>query len=121
MTTSKKPTKTSWIDPDDAPDLATPEWRAKFASADLRQGNKIVRRGRPPLAHPKQPVNLRLDRDIVEQFKAGGPGWQTRINDQLRASFKKAAPMHSPKAASLRKKAAPEPRGKRFAAKRRQP
>ena len=33
MTVSKKPTKTSWIDPDDAPDLSTPAWGEKFAGA----------------------------------------------------------------------------------------
>jgi uncharacterized protein (DUF4415 family) len=30
------------------------------------------------------PVTLRLDRDIVEAFKARGPGWQTRMNAALR-------------------------------------
>jgi uncharacterized protein (DUF4415 family) len=25
-------------------------------------------------------VKLRLDADIVAHFKAGGPGWQTRMN-----------------------------------------
>jgi uncharacterized protein (DUF4415 family) len=87
MTASKKPTKTSWVDPDDAPDLSTPEWREKFARADLREGAKIIRRGRPPLANPKQSVNLRLDVDIIEHFKAGGPGWQTRINERLRKAL----------------------------------
>ena len=81
---SKKPTPTSWIDPDDAPDLSTPEWRAKFARAPLHEGAKIVRRGRPALDKPKQAVSLRLDADVIAYFKAGGPGWQTRINERLR-------------------------------------
>lgn len=42
------------------------------------------RRGRPLLDNPKQPVKLRLDADVVDAFKAGGPGWQTRMNDALR-------------------------------------
>ena len=74
---------TSSNDPDDAPDLSTPEWRAKFAVAPLRKGAKIVRRGRPSLAKPKQAVSLRLDPDVIAYFKAGGPGWQTRINERL--------------------------------------
>ena len=74
---------TSSNDPDDAPDLSTPEWRAKFAAAPLREGAKIVRRGRPALAKPKQAVSLRLDPDVIAYFKAGGPGWQTRINERL--------------------------------------
>lgn len=41
-------------------------------------------RGRPPAQSPKQLVSLRLDRDVLEHFRAGGPGWQTRINAALR-------------------------------------
>jgi uncharacterized protein (DUF4415 family) len=33
----------------------------------------------------KTPVNIRLDADIVRFFRAGGPGYQTRINEVLRA------------------------------------
>ncbi len=32
----------------------------------------------------KEQVTLRLDADILEQFRATGNGWQTRINDALR-------------------------------------
>jgi uncharacterized protein (DUF4415 family) len=32
----------------------------------------------------KMPVYIRLDPDIVEFFKSGGPGYQTRINAALR-------------------------------------
>jgi hypothetical protein len=69
---SKKPTKTSWTDPDDAPDLATPEWRAKFPSADLRQGNTIIRRGRPLRNPIEQGVAalLRARRLGTEEAKA---------------------------------------------------
>lgn len=69
-----------WVDPDDAPKL-TPAW---FAGAELREGDKVIRRGRPRLAKPKKLVSLRLDHDLVEWFKASGEGWQTRINDELR-------------------------------------
>ena len=65
----------------DAPDLSAPKWQAKFAAAP-------VRRGRPPAEKRKVSTTIRLDADIVEAFKATGPGWQTRINDTLR----KAAP-----------------------------
>ncbi len=43
-------------------------------------------RGRPPVENPKQQVTLRLDADVIERFKEGGPGWQSRINDALRKS-----------------------------------
>ena len=40
--------------------------------------------GRPKAENPKVAVSLRLDQDVVARFKAGGPGWQTRMNSALR-------------------------------------
>lgn len=40
-------------------------------------------RGRPLGSGKKEQVTLRLDAEILEQFKATGNGWQTRINDAL--------------------------------------
>ncbi|SPR95829.1 BrnA antitoxin family protein [Cupriavidus taiwanensis] len=47
-------------------------------------------RGRPALPEGQRKVtlNMRCDRDVVEAFKATGDGWQTRINDVLRAYAK---------------------------------
>jgi uncharacterized protein (DUF4415 family) len=45
-------------------------------------------RGRPPAEAPKRQVTLRLDADVVEHFKRGGKGWQTRINDTLAEAIK---------------------------------
>jgi uncharacterized protein (DUF4415 family) len=42
--------------------------------------------GRPRVDKPKKSVHLRLDQDVVDKFKATGPGWQTRINDVLKAA-----------------------------------
>jgi uncharacterized protein (DUF4415 family) len=81
MTEKKSDTKSTWIDPDDAPEL-TEEW---FAQADLYEGGKLVRRGgRPKSASPKEAVNIRLDPDVLAYFRATGPGWQSRINAALR-------------------------------------
>ncbi len=44
----------------------------------------IVRRGLKPVP-PKAAISLRVDADILEWFKAQGPGYQTRINAILRA------------------------------------
>jgi len=44
----------------------------------------IARRGLQPL-RPKTSVSLRIDTDVLEWFKAQGPGYQTRINAVLRA------------------------------------
>ena len=32
----------------------------------------------------KELVSLRIDQDVLEHFREGGPGWQDRINDALR-------------------------------------
>ncbi len=62
-------------DPDAAPDLSKPV-------------AGVVRRvGRPPKADRKVSVTLRLDREVVERFKAAGAGWQTRINAALKKSL----------------------------------
>ncbi len=40
--------------------------------------------GRPQGSGTKEQVTLRIDAEILEQFRATGNGWQTRINDALR-------------------------------------
>ena len=40
--------------------------------------------GRPKAAVTKQTIAIRLDPDVLEAFKATGPGWQTRMNEALR-------------------------------------
>lgn len=68
-------------DPDDAPELL----EEFFRTAELRIGDKIVRRGRPSLGdQPKTAITLRLDADVVESYRALGAGWQSRINADLR-------------------------------------
>jgi uncharacterized protein (DUF4415 family) len=42
---------------------------------------------RPALPGVKEMVSLRIDRDVLDFFQEGGPGWQDRIN----AALKKAA------------------------------
>ena len=35
-------------------------------------------------APTKEQVHIRLDADVVEHFRRGGRGWQTRLNETLR-------------------------------------
>lgn len=91
MTANRKDGESNWIDPDDAP-----EWSDDvFERAAIWHGDKLIRpakgmptRGRPKLENPKRQVTLRLDADLIDQFRASGPGWQTRINDILRGHLK---------------------------------
>ena len=81
MPTKKINTETTWVDPDDAPEL-TADW---FAGADLYDGEKLVRKGgRPRSENPKRSVNIRLDADLLDHLRASGPGWQSRVNETLR-------------------------------------
>ena len=58
--------------------------------ADLKHIAKgVVRRGLKP-APVKKSISLRVDEDVLEWYKAQGPGYQTRINAVLRA-FKDAS------------------------------
>ena len=72
-------TPSDWIDPDDAPELDD-EW---FDRATLMIGRQVIRRGRPPGATKTQ-VALRIDNEVLAAFRAGGPGWQSRMNEALR-------------------------------------
>ena len=79
MSASNSGTEGSWVDPDDAPEL-TDEW---FDRAEIRMGDRVIRRGRPR-GSAKRLVSLRLDEAVIEAFSAQGPGWQTRMNEALR-------------------------------------
>jgi uncharacterized protein (DUF4415 family) len=61
------------IDLSDCPEI-TPEMFAKA----------VVRRGLPS-AKTKTQVTLRIDNDVLEWFKSQGRGYQTQINQLLRA------------------------------------
>lgn len=88
MTENKPSMESTWVDPDDAPEL-TEEW---FQKADLYDGEKLIRRGNRPLGDDlprpeptnKQPISLRIDADVLEKFRSEGPGWQSRMNAALR-------------------------------------
>lgn len=79
----------------DMVDHDNPEWTTEdFAKA--RRGSEVLpaeflkafkrKRGRPKgsTTSNKSLVSLRLDNDVLERFRATGPGWQSRINDALR-------------------------------------
>lgn len=80
---STKPSETDWerlktmtddeIDTSDIPEV-TPE---QFARA-------VVMKGLEPIPSKKL-VSLRIDQDVLEWFRAQGSGYQTRMNQLLRA------------------------------------
>lgn len=65
----------------------------RFAAVHTPEQIAARRRGRPAgsvQAVTKEPVKLRLDADVLVALRATGDGWQTRINDTLRASLQLA-------------------------------
>lgn len=45
--------------------------------------------GRPKAETVKRSVTIRMDEDVVDYFKAGGPGWQTRMHELLAREARK--------------------------------
>ncbi len=88
MSTHEK--RNTAADPDN-PEL-TEEWfeRARPAAevlpAEVMQAARR-KRGRPRVDHPKQQVTLRLSSEVIAHFKAGGKGWQTRIDEALQKAI----------------------------------
>jgi uncharacterized protein (DUF4415 family) len=44
---------------------------------------KVNRGGRPVSSNPRKLLSLRLPADVIERWKATGPGWQTRMAERL--------------------------------------
>jgi uncharacterized protein (DUF4415 family) len=98
---NRRPTPLEWpadendvdlsnLNEDDAPEL-TPELAAQaktiFEIPELADLADLVRKGGRPLLPDevrKRRVTIMLDPDVIERFKAGGRGWQTRVNAALR-------------------------------------
>ena len=91
MTAKLKDSPRTWVDPDDAPEI-TNDW---IAGAELRDGGKVVRRGRPP-GSTKTPTTVRLDNEVLEAFRATGPRWQSRLNAALADWLKTHSPDELP-------------------------
>jgi uncharacterized protein (DUF4415 family) len=43
----------------------------------------------PQKAPTKVAISIRLSKDVIDAFKADGPGWQARIDEALRAAVKR--------------------------------
>ncbi len=55
--------------------------------AEFAAKRKRGQRG-PQRAPTKKPVTIRIDRDVLDKYKATGTGWQSRMNDALRRGTK---------------------------------
>jgi uncharacterized protein (DUF4415 family) len=70
-----------------------PEWTdADFKRAiafsklpeSLQSRLSKIQRGRPKAAVTKERITIRLSQEVLERFRSGGSGWQTRIDSALK-------------------------------------
>lgn len=69
--------------------------RAKPFSAlpkKLQATLRAVGQRGPQKAPTKERITIRLSPDVVERFKASGPGWQTRVDEALRSWLRRNSP-----------------------------
>jgi uncharacterized protein (DUF4415 family) len=64
------------IQPEEYDDLPEMD-EAMLARAQVKRG------GRPVAANPRKLLSIRLPADVIERWRATGPGWQTRMAERL--------------------------------------
>lgn len=80
----------------DAPDVPEPDadnpattaqdWAQALPSTSLEQLRTRLARRRGPGRKPARiPIQLRLPPEVLDRWKATGPGWQTRMVERLSA------------------------------------
>ena len=80
-------TQADWDEVEDNPELTEEElkemrpFREVFPELAASIDRKL---GRPKSETPKKAISLRLDAEVIERFKAGGDGWQSRMNEASR-------------------------------------
>ena len=50
---------------------------------DMLARAKLNKGGRPLSPNPRKLISLRLPADVLQRWKATGPGWQTRMAERL--------------------------------------
>ncbi|NBS56765.1 MAG: hypothetical protein EBS65_06855 [Betaproteobacteria bacterium] len=50
---------------------------------DMLARAKVNKGGRPLSTNPRKLISLRLPAEVLERWRATGPGWQTRMAERL--------------------------------------
>lgn len=66
-----------------------------LGDTELEAGLQVAlkKRGRPAGSGTKEQVAIRFDHEVLAAFRAGGAGWQTRMNDALRDWLRTHSPV----------------------------
>ena len=54
----------------------------ELTTSDLERA-VVKKRGRPVSPNPRKLISIRLPADVIERWRATGPGWQTRMAERL--------------------------------------
>jgi uncharacterized protein (DUF4415 family) len=78
-------------------DEENPEWTDEMVKQSVRLSGlpdslQAKLRGRPKAAVTKERITIRLSQEVVEQFRASGEGWQTRMDSALKEWLKTHSP-----------------------------
>jgi uncharacterized protein (DUF4415 family) len=77
-------TSTSDLARVDAHRIKPAEYKELPELTDEMLARAVVKKGgRPRSAYPRQLISLRLPADVIARWRATGPGWQTRMAEQL--------------------------------------
>jgi len=81
------PERSYGVPDEENPEMTEESLRRSIPAKQFFAERGLPMPGRPKLDTPKVAVSLRLDQNVVDSFKAEGPGWQTRMNAVLAASL----------------------------------
>jgi uncharacterized protein (DUF4415 family) len=77
-------TLTSNLEQIDTHDIALHEYEElPELTEDMLARAKLKKGGRPLSASPRKSISLRLPPEVIERWRATGPGWQTRMAERL--------------------------------------
>lgn len=81
---ASRPTLGSDLKRVDAHVIKPHEYKELPELTDALLARAVVNKGgRPKSANPRQLISLRLPPEVIERWRATGPGWQTRMAEQL--------------------------------------
>jgi uncharacterized protein (DUF4415 family) len=77
-------TLTSDLEQIDAHHIASHEYEElPELTEDMLARAKLKKGGRPLSASPRKSISLRLPPEVIERWRATGPGWRTRMAERL--------------------------------------
>ena len=75
---------TSNVEQIDAHHIASHEYEElPELTEDMLARAKLKKGGRPLSASPRKSISSRLTPEVIERWRATGPGWQTRMAERL--------------------------------------